>query len=401
MKNWQRKILFFSLCLIFLIFGPILVFYSLGYRFDFEKRKVTKTGGVFIKAIPKEVEVSIDGKIKKRTDSFFGSLLIDNLLPKKYKVRVTKEGYFPWEKELEVEEEKVTEVKNLILFPENLNFYQILSDIDQFWILPNGKELILKEKNEEQWVLKSYSLEKKIKSYLLSEEDFKKETEFLGLNFNENSEQIEIQLKIEEEIKNFLLNLKKIPPQIREKEEEIIPENVICFKKIEESEYFFENSGYLLKNGRRLNNEPFSLIGDCRLRIFNDWVFLETQGALYFLKDAQFEKIFENLKGIEPSPGSKKLAIFSDYEIWLFENGKNDFLNRFSEKIDKVYWFNEDYLILIFQNKIKLLETDKRDKINVYELKELPGEDLSFSFQTKKIYFKKDGKLFETDPLLR
>jgi hypothetical protein len=106
MKNWQRKFLFSFFFSLFLIFGPILIFYSLGYRFDFEKKRITKTGGIFIKALPKEVEISIDGKIKEKVDPLWGSLLIENLLPKKYKIRVEKEGYFPWEKELEVEEEK-------------------------------------------------------------------------------------------------------------------------------------------------------------------------------------------------------------------------------------------------------------------------------------------------------
>jgi hypothetical protein len=217
MKPWQRKFLFLFFLFLFLIFGPILIFYSLGYRVDFEKKKITKTGGIFIKALPKEVEILIDGKLKKKTDPFFGSALIENLLPKKYKVKVKKEGYFPWEKELEVEEEKVTEAKNLILFPKNLSFYQILNGVDQFWILPNGNELVLKEKEGEKWVLKSYSLEKKLRSYLISQDDFGKEAEFLELNFGDD--QIEVAVKIKEGVKSFVLDLKKSSSQIKGKGE--------------------------------------------------------------------------------------------------------------------------------------------------------------------------------------
>jgi hypothetical protein len=382
-----------------LIFGPILIFYSLGYRVDFEKKKITKTGGIFIKALPKEVEVSIDGKLKKKTDPLFGSLLIENLLPKKYKVKVEKEGYFPWEKELEVEEEKVTEAKNLILFPKNLNFYQILNRVDQFWILPNQKELVLKEKEGEKWVLKSYSLDKKLKSYLVSQDDFGEEAEFLGLNFEED--QIEIAVKIKGEIKNFVLDLKKSPPQIKEKEEGKIPENAICFKKFGGDFYFFDKSGYLFKGEEKLNEEPLNLTENCRLKIFDGLIFLESKGNLYFLKEGKFEKIFENLKGIEASPDSKKIAIFSDYEIWIFENGKIEFLNRFSEKIEKLYWFNENYLIFLSVEKIKISELDKRDKINVYELAEISGEDFYFDQQNKRNYFKRNDAIFESDPLLR
>jgi hypothetical protein len=137
------------------------------------------------------------------------------------------------------------------------------------------------------------------------------------------------------------------------------------------------------------------------LKIFDGLVFLENQNNLYFLKEEKFEKIFENLKGIEVSPDSKKIAIFSDYEIWIFENGNIEFLNRFSEKIEKLYWFNENYLIFLSGGKIKISELDKRDKINVYELAEISGENFCFDQENKRIYFKRNDAIFESDPLLR
>jgi MFS superfamily sulfate permease-like transporter len=373
----------------------------LGYRFDFEKRKVTKTGGIFVRASPKEVRVLIDGKIKKKTDPIWGSLLIENLLPKKYKIRIEKKGYFPWEKELEVEEERVTQIKNLVLFPNNLNFYQILNNVEKFWILPNQKDLILKETEDGKWVLKAYSLDKKLKSYLVSQDDFPGGAEFFDLDFDENLEQLEIEVKIKENIKNFILDLKKSPPQLKEREEEKVPEGAICFKRIGKNFYFFEKSGYLFKEEERISNEKLEGIENCQLKIFDDIVFLESGGNLFFLNEGKFEKIFENLKGVEILPNSKKLAIFSDHEIWIFENKKIEFLNRFSEKIEKLNWVNEDYLIFLSQNKIKISETDKRDKINVYDLADFSGENFSFNFKNKRIYFQRENSIFESDPLLR
>jgi hypothetical protein len=400
MKSWQRKALFFSLSFLFLIFGPSLIFYSLGYRIDWEKLKVTKTGGIFIKALPKEVNVSIDGKERKKTDPFWGSLLIENLLPKKYKIRVEKEGYFPWEKELEVEEEKVTEIKNLILFPKNLNFYPILEGVEQFWILPPGKELILKEKEGEKWSLKTYSLEKKLKSYLIGQDDFTKGAEFLELTQGDEPNEIEIKVKIKESVKSFILDLKKSPPQPKEREEKIT-ENAVCFKKAKNEFYFLDKAGVLFKGNEPLNGEAPLAVKNCQLLIYNSSIFLENQNDLYLLKEGQFEKIFENLKGIEISPETKKLAIFSESEIWLFENGKMDFLTRFSEKIEKLHWLNENYLIFLSGGKIKVSEIDKRDKINAYDLSNFSGEEFFFNSFNKRIYFKKEGTIFESDPLLR
>jgi hypothetical protein len=380
----------------------------LGYRFDFEKKKLTKTGGIFIKAQPKEVVISVDGKVKKKTDLFFGSALIENLLPKKYRIKVEKDGYFPWEKELEIEEGRVTEIKSLILFPKSLNFYPILNNVENFWVLPNQKELILEEIEDGKWVLKIYTLDKKLKSHLAKQDDFGKEAEFLGLEFGEDPDQIEIKVKIKENVENFILNLKK-PFQIREKEETKIPENVVCFKKVGENFYSFDKSGYLSKNGERLNEEPLEGIENCQLKVFGDFLFLESEGNLYFLKKGRFEKIFENFKGIEISGDSKKFAIFSDYEIWIFsdygiedsERGKMEFLNRFSVKIENLRWINSDYLIFVSQGKIKISEIDKRDKINTWDLADFSGENFYFNTLNKKIYFQKGGTIFESDALLR
>jgi hypothetical protein len=374
-----------------------LVFYSLGYRFDFQKKRIVKTGGIFIKALPKSAKVLIDGKIKKKTDPFFGSALIENLFPKKYKVRVEKEEYFPWEKEVEIGEGKVAEFKGLILFPRNLNFYQILENIDEFWILPNQKELILKETEDGKWVLKSYSLDKKLKFYLVKQDDFSKEAEFLGLDPNQNSQELEIEVKTKEGIKNFALDLKN-PSKIKEIE---IPEDVICFKKVNEDFYFFKKPGYLFKGEEKMNSQALEGIENCELKIFNKSIFLKAGNNLYFLKNGRFEKIFENLKGMENLPGSSKLAIFSDYEIWIFDGEKIEFLNRFSEKIEQVQWINENYLIFVSQGKLKILETDKRDKINIWEIADFLGKNLFFNNSNKKIYFQKDKAIFESDALWR
>ena len=102
MTKKSRTILFLICLILFLIIAPLAIFYSQGYRFDFETKKITQTGGLFLKVIPKQVEVFVDGKLTKKTDFFFGSALIENLLPKKYRVSVKKEGYLPWEKNLEI-----------------------------------------------------------------------------------------------------------------------------------------------------------------------------------------------------------------------------------------------------------------------------------------------------------
>lgn len=97
MQKWQRKF-YFGRFSDFFSWGPSLLLYSQGYRFDFEKRKIVQTGGLFIKTLPKQAEVYINGKFIKKTDLIFGSLFVQNLLPKKYEIEIKKEGFFSWKK---------------------------------------------------------------------------------------------------------------------------------------------------------------------------------------------------------------------------------------------------------------------------------------------------------------
>ena len=93
-----KRILIIVFIIIFFLGGPLAIFYSRGYRFDWESRKVVKSGGLSFKTKPESCEIYLDGKPKKRTDFLFGNAFIKNLVPKKYNIRIEKEGYFPWEK---------------------------------------------------------------------------------------------------------------------------------------------------------------------------------------------------------------------------------------------------------------------------------------------------------------
>src|SRR3990167_8039556 len=117
MTQRTRTALFFTLVLLFCVATPALILYSLGYRVDWREGKVAQTGGLYGKTAPANAAVSINGKEEKKTDFLFGELFLDNLLPGTYRVRIEKEGYKPWQKNLPVQEKQVTEAKNVMLFP--------------------------------------------------------------------------------------------------------------------------------------------------------------------------------------------------------------------------------------------------------------------------------------------
>ncbi|MFH1780535.1 MAG: hypothetical protein ABH841_00780 [Candidatus Nealsonbacteria bacterium] len=122
-----RTILFASCVFLFALTASIIVLYSQGYRFDFETLKIVQTGGLYFKVAPRSAQVHINGKLKDTTSIFTNSSLVKNLTPKIYAIEISKDGYYSWQKTLEVKEKQVTEAKNIILIPKVPEFTKLIA----------------------------------------------------------------------------------------------------------------------------------------------------------------------------------------------------------------------------------------------------------------------------------
>jgi hypothetical protein len=415
MTKKTRKILFLVFFFLFLLIAPTAIFYSQGYRLDFENKKFSQTGGLFLKILPKQVEVYLDGKLREKTDFFFGSILIENLLPKKYKIEIKKEGYYPWEKTLEVKEKEVTEAKNVILFPENLNLTILFKEVENFWFSPDQRKIILKEGSEKSWALKLYELDKDVKSHLIAERDiWPVEADLLDLKFSEDSKEISLEIGAAEQIKYFTLALNKTPPTLVESEPPLPPlENVVSYQEVNNDIYYLDNFGHLFKNEGRLTENPFSVRPETEyeLKIFQDYLFLREAETLYQFNHSSksFENFFEGIQDLKISPDAKKLVYFSDYEIWILflkdespqkKTGNKIFLMRLSEKIRDCLWLNSHYLVFNVGDTIKISEIDERDKINVINIGELKNPRIFWNKVEKRLYLLSEGNLFRSRILL-
>ncbi|OGY25462.1 MAG: hypothetical protein A2Z24_01975 [Candidatus Woykebacteria bacterium RBG_16_44_10] len=88
-----------------------IVLYARGYRPNIKEKTLDPTGIVSIKSQPSDAEVFINGEEKGTTD-----LDIPNLSPGKYTIKITKEGFSSWGKEIEVKKERVN-LLEVVLFP--------------------------------------------------------------------------------------------------------------------------------------------------------------------------------------------------------------------------------------------------------------------------------------------
>ena len=121
----QRSSSLNFLLVIFFLFVPILLAYSSGYRINWEDLTFVKTGGVFIHSDLAGTNVFIDDEFSESGGTLLKNILIQNLKSNEvYNVRVEKEGYFPWYKELIVHPNLVTEAR-ILMIPMEIPFKKI------------------------------------------------------------------------------------------------------------------------------------------------------------------------------------------------------------------------------------------------------------------------------------
>ena len=123
-----RKLSFWSFFFAFIIFTPIIVFYSLGYKFDAKSKKFLKTGIISIKSFPKAADVYLDAtKISEETPC-----ILREVLPGEYVVTLERDGFYPYQVPVVVKPSLVSEmdvmlvpkVNNVEKFKYNFNVYK-------------------------------------------------------------------------------------------------------------------------------------------------------------------------------------------------------------------------------------------------------------------------------------
>lgn len=103
----------FSIAVVILVLlvGVGAIFWARGFKPDFKNRKIDRTGLLIVTSVPTGAQVLLDNRLTSATDT-----TIAYLDPKTYKVRIQKDGFSTWEKDIEIRADLSTEIKAL-LFP--------------------------------------------------------------------------------------------------------------------------------------------------------------------------------------------------------------------------------------------------------------------------------------------
>ena len=102
--------------LAFFATAPLLIMFTSGYRYNWKRQRVQKTGLIQAETVPTGAKVFLDGSLQRKLTP--ASYM--RLLPDDYLVRIEKKGYLPWEKTLEVRSGQTTFATGIVLYKDAL-----------------------------------------------------------------------------------------------------------------------------------------------------------------------------------------------------------------------------------------------------------------------------------------
>lgn len=133
-----RLIVLFLFVTAFFLIAPTVILYSAGYRYDFKNGLLRETGSLSIDVLPKGTVAYIDG-IKVNGAMPFR---LNSITPHKYSLRLSAPNYYDWEKQIEINKNQTTYIKEITLLKNEKPKFLAKIKADSLDLSGSGKYLI-------------------------------------------------------------------------------------------------------------------------------------------------------------------------------------------------------------------------------------------------------------------
>lgn len=397
-----RRTITIAFFLFFFIVSPLLLLYASGYRYDFKRGTLLRTGNIFIEATDvKDATVYIDNK--PYSELLNKKLFLKNLTPGDYTIRIEKEGYTTWEKKLRVDGTLTTFLKDVVLFltskpveitkgpitdyltsPDHnfISFIRTTSGVAEIWLYNtryNEEQLLYRTSADLQpkmsWAKSSNRLmlilPNRALIYKTSSTPFSLLADIIMTKdvttvWDETSDST-ILLFGNEQISRYDLVTKKtdiiFETNQGEKISDIRVTNGSSILALIESDN--NTSALLIDNSIKVKKEIFSVSGIGIKIIENTAQYLilsnKNTHKLYLVRKSGSNPL-ENLlsednftlDGVSASlsPDKTRLLIINDYELSIFniESKEINLINRFGQPIINAQWYDDSQHVMITVN---------------------------------------------------
>lgn len=411
MNKFYRRLILIIFVIVFFISTPIIIMYTSGYRYNFEKGRVQKTGILILSTIPRKAQIYLNGKLEDKTTP----AELKHVLPGDYIITLQKEGYHPWVKKLPIYENATTFGEKIMLWKKSTP--KILSEsFAKVWSQSTDKKLAYQ--NERLYI------------FSLNDESFE--------NFSSsNTEQISwsdsnkkfILTKINNGKKYFEINnLKPQAPLIikdfikvswaKNNDESVYGLNEtgiwkinlnneskeLAYKITNINDFFIEGSKLYLIIGKNIFTHDLKSSSTKQLLCevkksdykfesdnYNKLVLLNNSGSIAVIDKSNLNKPLEiRAKKLEWL-NKDVFLYYNDFEIIIFDLNKNEnkIITRVSQPITQGVWHPQGkHIIYASGSNINIIEVDDRELRNVIQLAdEVSVNFMSLSSNGKNLYF--------------
>jgi len=416
----SRRIIFALFSIIFLIVAPAVALYTAGYRLHFNSWSLDRIGVLSVDTLPSDAEVSLNNELVSTSLP----LRLTNMIPGTYHLRIQKEGYLPWSKDIVIDEHKTTYIKDFSLLfkgtPASIETNDTLVDI---FPSSDGKFLIEKFQTSTQTQLTLLSTEEERATEIFRESSeidviadwsersniaaimktIASSTEVLVLR-GENPKEIS-RLTLPGPIDHFnwrenfyrdrlLIQFKNTLYSLDASEvddpETIRTTSTIFYRENEGNDWYFETETKTLKNIQNGSQDIY--VGNYTIRevidINGNRVILKTDEGLLVIQRNTAEEITP-----VPTPHffydatRNEYIAWSPWEVWtIYQNGEVALLNRMSEAIQQVLAIDDTGALLIVTSN-KLLGFNPGYYVTQEILTDISVQKAAVDKRNKVIYF--------------
>lgn len=429
MKPLHRRLIYIAFVIIFLIVTPLVILYTQGYRYNFKRGRLQKTGILIISSLPRQAAVFLNNQSANKSTP----ARLEQLLPGDYEIKLTKDGYHDWQKKLPITENATTFAEKIILWKKALPI-ELAKAISPSWLaapdkqktvwLNENNELILLETGNDQLAIIS-SFEKYEPASLIA---WSKTSKKILLKTAKDNKNVYFVLNIEQKP---VPKLKKIAQRNYQQvnwdqandnllygldqsglwqidlftnQEKLISPLVKNNFLVKDGKLYFCQADNLYqqaigeKNLNKLTNAlpclDYQIIGQNadKLILFNQ----QNQNVVFVDLKNNSKPIAQRAKNFDWLDDNT-LLFYNDWEIWIYnlkEKKEPELVTRLGANLQAVIWHSLGrHLIFASDNKIEIIELDNRELRNLIELAQFKNiNGLSLDRAGNNLYI--NGTLF-------
>ncbi|MCK5320042.1 PEGA domain-containing protein [Candidatus Parcubacteria bacterium] len=418
MELKTRRILYIFFILLFCISTPLISFYASGYKFS-SGLKIQKTGILIVDTEPEGAKIFLNEKIQqkfinkilKNNDKYLSTpVKIKNLAPGEYDVKISKQGYWDWQKKLMIKSGESTYIEDVTLFKQDSPM-TLISGKYKYQSISYNKEYISAFANDKYGIInlnnniiKTFPISASTSPIqILSNSEIKWSRDNKKILINNiilDAKTGEIKNNIKKEIGDNIKNIKwaednnsilYLDENNLNKYNLVSKRSEVIVKNAATNDFcYFNGAIYIMKRNHFSVNlikiNPKEKKENNILNLpFSDYSFLtrdnnylnvydEAHEILYIINpNSPFKPLRETLSNIKLINwiNNEKLLYANKHEIWIYDlnSRKNTLLTRISQEIKGIIWHpSNNYAIYNTPNSIYSIELDNREKYNIIKL---------------------------------